>query len=174
MDEWRCVGERVTYESVRRLVVRTYELPDGTMKDVAIASQPPGVAVLALTPEGRAVLVRQFRPGPGRVMLDLPSGFVDDGEDAVTAGLRELREETGFEAEEARHVGRTSPDAYGTEIRNVVVATGCRRTTGQDNDPDEDTDPLVVDLDELRRLLRDDRLCTVDAAYLALDAADLL
>jgi ADP-ribose pyrophosphatase len=174
VEEWRCVEERVVHESIRRFLVRTYAVPDGTTQEVAIADQPPGVAVLALTPEGAVVLVRQFRPGPGRLMLDLPSGFVEGGEAVVDAARRELKEETGFEAESVRALGRTSPDAYGTEVRHVVVATGCRRTGTQDTDPGEDTDVVVVALDDLRRRLRHDELCTVDAAYLALDAMGLL
>ena len=51
--------------------------------------------VVARTESGAFVLVRQFRWGSDALSWELPGGIVDEGEDPVAAGLRELREETG-------------------------------------------------------------------------------
>lgn len=54
-------------------------------------------AVLALTPDDRVVLVRQFRPAIRQMVTETPAGILDvDGEDALTAASRELFEETGY------------------------------------------------------------------------------
>ena len=56
------------------------------------------VSVLAMTPDGRFPIVQQFRPLIGAPTWELPSGFRDAGESGETAGVRELKEETGFGA----------------------------------------------------------------------------
>ncbi len=68
------------------------------------------VSVVALSCEGRLVLVRQFRPAVGRMTLELPSGHVEDGESPEHAARRELLEETGHAAETFQFLGNLSPD----------------------------------------------------------------
>lgn len=93
---WQQLGEdEVVYDGGLKIRRRTYRLPDGRTVEWDMHAGGPTVAVLALTPEGRLVMVRQFRPGPDRVVLTLPGGMIDPGESPLRAGERELREETG-------------------------------------------------------------------------------
>ncbi|MBF0284274.1 MAG: NUDIX hydrolase [Magnetococcales bacterium] len=57
---------------------------------------PDYAAMVAVTQEGKMLLVRQYRPAAERVTLELPSGIPDRGEQPVEAAVRELREETGY------------------------------------------------------------------------------
>ena len=75
------------------------------MSDWDIVAGERSVAVLAMTSDGRFVTVRQFRPGPGRVLDELPGGYVEPREGVEQAAARELLEETGFEAEVIEVVG---------------------------------------------------------------------
>jgi ADP-ribose pyrophosphatase len=68
----------------------------GTEGEFVIAHVPDWVNVVALTPENRLVLVRQFRFGSNDLSLELPGGVMESGEDPIAAGLRELSEETGY------------------------------------------------------------------------------
>jgi len=68
------------------------------------------VSVLALTQEGRVLLVRQYRPVVEAFTLELPSGHVDPGESPAEAARRELAEETGYEARGVELFGNLIPD----------------------------------------------------------------
>jgi ADP-ribose pyrophosphatase len=68
------------------------------------------VIVIARTPAGELIMVRQFRWGADELCWEFPGGIVDPGEDPVEAGLRELREETGYVAERGRLIGTCSPN----------------------------------------------------------------
>ena len=81
-----------------------------TERDFVVAHPPDWVNVIALTPENRIVLVRQFRFGIDEFSLEIPGGVMHAGEDPVVAGLRELREETGFAGATARLLGSVHPN----------------------------------------------------------------
>jgi ADP-ribose pyrophosphatase len=94
------------------------------------ARRPVGVAaaaVLAITDEGEAVLVEQRRIPVGAATIELPAGLVGDveGESPEQAARRELREETGFEAEHWRDLGEYVPSPGMTAERiHLFLATG--------------------------------------------------
>lgn len=68
------------------------------------------VNVVPLTAAGEVVLVRQFRAGIAEETLEIPGGMVDAGETPAVAGLRELREETGYAAAAAEELGWVHPN----------------------------------------------------------------
>jgi 8-oxo-dGTP pyrophosphatase MutT (NUDIX family) len=68
------------------------------------------VNVIALTPDERVVLIRQYRVGTAKVCLEIPGGMVDPGEDAEAAAARELVEETGYTARTWHHLGSMAPN----------------------------------------------------------------
>ncbi len=68
------------------------------------------VNVVALTPEDKLVMIKQFRYGTRRLEIEFPGGMVDPGEDPVTAGCRELLEETGFSGSAPEIIGKVCPN----------------------------------------------------------------
>lgn len=87
------------------------ETPTGVPVDAYYVLDPPDfVLVLAFDSADRAVLVRQYRHPLGGLSLELPGGAVDPGEDALAAGARELREETGYRAARLTPVIALSPN----------------------------------------------------------------
>ena len=71
---WELLSERPRTDGWVPVVTRTYRMPDGSVSEWDIHDPSfATVAVLALTDDDRVVLVRQFRPGPGEVLWELPS-----------------------------------------------------------------------------------------------------
>ncbi len=75
-----------------------------------VIENPDWVNVIALTKDREVVLIEQFRHGIGEVILEIPGGMVDDGEEAERAARRELLEETGFSAREFVFLGKSRPN----------------------------------------------------------------
>lgn len=102
--------------------------------------------VVAKTVNGQFVLIRQFRWGADELSWELPGGIVDAGEDPVEAGLRELKEETGFIAASGRLIGRCRPNpAILNNYCHVILAEGCEASKGaQDWDEHEEIEVRVL------------------------------
>ena len=83
----------------------------GKPHDFFVLDCPDWVNVVAITPDQHIVLIEQFRQGTETVELEIPGGVID-AKDAspAAAGVRELREETGYEGENARLIGKILPN----------------------------------------------------------------
>lgn len=125
---------------------------DGELHTFQVAESPGGVAVIALTGDGRMVMVEQFRHGPRRAGLELPSGVVDEGEGPEEAARRELREETGYEGGEPRVLGciELNPSWQATQVHAVLVR-GVERSGEKDEDEGEDIRVRLLPVAEVRR-----------------------
>jgi 8-oxo-dGTP pyrophosphatase MutT (NUDIX family) len=71
---------------------------------------PSWVNIVARTPDRCILLIRQYRFGSDRLELEIPGGAIDSGEEPLAAGLRELMEETGYQGESARIIGKVCPN----------------------------------------------------------------
>ena len=127
---------------------------DGRDKPFTILECPDWVQVLAFTPDRRALLVRQFRHGTRQVSLELPGGVVEPGQTPEEAGRRELREETGYAADNFRQVAAFRPNpAIQNNTAYVFAADNARQVGPTDFDENEDLDLVLVPAAALRRLV---------------------
>jgi ADP-ribose pyrophosphatase len=123
-------------------------LPDGSEGGREYIRHPGAVVVVAVLPDGRLLFERQFRYPLRRVFLELPAGKIDPGEDILDCARRELREETGYEAQQWRHVGVMHPCiGYSDERIEIFLACGLRHV-GHRWDEGEFLELLTLSVDE--------------------------
>ncbi|MFD4655825.1 NUDIX hydrolase [Kitasatospora sp. NPDC058444] len=172
---WREINRTTVFSRFGRSVDRVeFELPDGRTEEFSIKCERPAGAVFALTPDQHVILARQYRPGPDRVLHELPGGYIEPGESAENAIARELLEETGHQGQ-VREVGPYWLDAYSDVRRYAFVATGCVKVAEPRPERTEFIDVVTLSLSEFRdRVLRRGEMTDTAAAYLALDALSLL
>jgi ADP-ribose pyrophosphatase len=170
---WTLLSEVPLHLGWRKISRRSYRLPDGREGIYEIKVEPQIVTIFCLTRENQVVMVRQFRPGPGEILMDMPGGAVEPGEEPGAAAARELLEETGY-AGEVQQVAVTLCDAYSTMIRHVYAVTQARRVAALDLDEGEFIQPVELSLAGFRDHLRKGHLTDIEAGYLALDYLNLL
>ncbi len=126
--------------------IATVEFADGRRSEREILGHPGAVVVVALDPEDRVLLVRQWRTAAGRALLELPAGTLDTAdrdagtvEDPDVAARRELEEETGFRAATWRKLAEfwTVP-GFATELMRLYLATDLAPAHEDRLGPDED------------------------------------
>ncbi len=155
---------RSTYLEKSRWVnwrIDACRLPDGsTIDDYHVAEFPPGVGIVALTPELEVVLVRQYRHGAGRTLTEIPGGYVSpEDRTPLEAAQRELREETGYSSD--RWVELASLSAHPTSHEYPVylfMALDSRCTSEQRLDQTEFIDVVRASLDRVSTMIETGRL----------------
>lgn len=169
MHAWKKLHEHVRHVGYRTILFKTYELPDGSQKEYTTYGQPgdSSASVIALTPDGQVVIAKQFRTGPEQIMYDLPGGDVDPGETPMQAAARELREETGYEAERIEYLGGVYRDAYSNVIGHCFIAYECRLTSSQMFDEGEFVEVELISIKQLLENARSTRMTDPSAILLA-------
>ena len=113
------------------------------------------VQIIPRTSSGELIMVEQFRPGAEIMSLEFPAGLIDEGEDPLVAGVRELEEETGYHAGAARVIGSIFPNpAIQSNRLHITFADDC--TTGGmiNQDDGEDVHVRLVSEAEVPELMR--------------------
>lgn len=127
---------------------------DDALEDFYILSMPDWVQAVPMLPDGRFVMVEQFRHGTRRVTVEFPAGIVESGETAVECAVRELEEETGYVPGSADVIGRVDPNAalQDNELF-IVVLRDCELRGEMSQDRRERIRPRIVDPGEVDRLI---------------------
>jgi 8-oxo-dGTP pyrophosphatase MutT (NUDIX family) len=132
----------------------------GKQHDFYVLDSVNWVNVIAVTPDQQLVMVEQYRHGSNTVELEIPGGMMDPGEtDPVVTAVRELREETGYEGENARVLGKiwSNPAILNNRTFTVLIEN-CRLKHDTKFDYSEDLVTRLVPLAEVTKLVADGKI----------------
>lgn len=137
------------------------ETPGGKIIDpYYVYDFSPWVGALALTEEGKVVMVKQYRHAYGETGIEIPGGCVDDSDVSTEAAVaRELMEETGYTFTSYEYLGKISPNtSTNSNVLHMYLARGGRKVSAQNLDGGEEIDVVLLSIEELKQLLRENRI----------------
>ena len=155
-DEWPNIRSRLTTKISPwvDVIAREVEFASGAEPQLYHSvGQQDYLAMLAVAPDGRIPLVRQYRPAVEAFTWELPAGLVDAGEDPAEGAGRELREETGYPARKIQSLGASFPctGRFSNRIHSFFIETEERVPDFQ---PEPGVTVKLVTPDELLGLIK--------------------
>lgn len=168
MSVYKLASESNLYDGWRKVIKRVFILGKQTF-DFEVKKEGNCVCVLALTPDYKVILVKQLRPGPGKILLELPGGGSNDKANSPEdAFKRELLEETGYSGVIAQ-TGSSWDCGYSTRYRYHFVATQCKKIQESENNPNEPIEVILMPLKDFINHLHSGELTDSETAYRGLE-----
>lgn len=137
----------------------TMQMPDGNQTEWDLISHKGAAAVVAVKPDGKILMVRQYRNPLERMVLELPAGKLDsEDENPKACAERELEEETGYKAGKIEHLMDIFTSvAFCNEKISIYVATELTASK-QHLDDDEFLNVEAYELSDLLSMIADGKL----------------
>ena len=135
--------------------VNRLRLPNGAEGEWECIRHPGGALAVPVTPEGKLILVRQYRFAVSGRLLEFPAGTLEPDEDPGETIARELEEETGYRAHRWQKLGQffLAP-GYSDEIIYAFLAQDLERLdTPPSQDDDEDIETVLMTPQELEQAI---------------------
>jgi len=132
------------------------QTPDGhIIEPYYVLEYPDYVHIFAITKNQEVVLIRQYRHGAGKTLLELPSGCVEKNDTSpIEAARRELLEETGYTSDKFIHVGRLSPNpANHSNVSHCILAMEVEYVAEKKEDFSEIVEVVLMPLKRVRQKL---------------------
>ncbi|MDU4892476.1 MAG: NUDIX hydrolase [Clostridium sp.] len=151
----KTISEEYKYKGkVINLKVQQVELPNGRESSREIVEHPGAVAIIPFLNENTIIMTEQFRKALDQVLLEIPAGKIDKGEETEKCGIRELEEETGYKAENFEYLGKivTAP-GFTDEVIYIYKASNLYK--GKTNmDEDEFINLRTFTLNEVKAMVK--------------------
>ena len=152
-EEKTMKSEKIYEGKILNLKVDTVELPDKKYSKREIVEHPGGVGIITITDDNCLVLVKQYRKAIEDFIWEIPAGKLEVNEEPRETAIRELREETGYEAKKLTYLTEfyTTPGYCNEKIHlflaeNLIEVESCP-------DPGEFIEKSIMPLDELIKML---------------------
>ena len=171
---WKILESQHLHKNVR---IDKCELPDGKVIEGFVLEYGDWATIVALTKEQEVVLVRQYRHGVQKVILELPGGAMEaEDESPLQAARRELLEETGYASDKFIQIGCVSPNpAFQTNLIYSFLALDAEKIGSQNLDGTEEIEVVLKPLEEVIAMAKNGELLQsmqVSAVFFALAYMD--
>ena len=155
----KTIGSKTVFDGkIMRVEVLDIELPDGRKAKREIVRHGAAVAVIARRVDGKFVFIRQFRKALDRICFEVMAGNVDADEPSETAAIRELKEETGYEAKSIRFLSSLYPSVGYCDERIDIYYAEVDEQGDTDFDADEEIETLHLTEEEMDQMIRDGKV----------------
>ncbi|MEK3991070.1 MULTISPECIES: NUDIX domain-containing protein [Robertmurraya] len=166
-EEKTIKSEKIFSGKIISLQVDDVELPNGKYSKRELIKHPGAVAVIAITNDGKIVMVEQYRKALERDVVEIPAGKLEKGEEPSLCAKRELEEETGYVCESLDWLISfyTSP-GFADELVHLYVARGLEKKEDA-APPDEDEFVTLVELtlEEALEYIEERKIYDAKTAY---------
>lgn len=152
----------------------TVVLPNGREAKRELIAHPGGVGIIAVNQKREVLMVEQYRIAFRTVLLEVPAGKLEVGEDPLECGVRELSEETGYEAGKVQFLGEYYPTpGYCEEKITLYLATQLQPGK-QHLDQDEFLSVKTIPLDTLYEMVMNNQIHDAKTVIAVLKAKAIL
>ncbi|QZY56822.1 NUDIX hydrolase [Crassaminicella profunda] len=156
------------------LRVDTVLLPGEKKATREIVEHPGAVAIVPITEDNKIVMVKQFRKPVDSILLEIPAGKIDKNEKPLTCAIRELKEETGYEAKDIKFLFSFYTSAgFSNEVIHLYLA---KDLISGEACPDEDEyiELEYIGINELVEMIYDGKIKDSKTIMAILAVKDLL
>ncbi|WP_431029608.1 NUDIX domain-containing protein [Lysinibacillus sp. LZ02] len=160
-------SQPIYHGKVISLKVDDVTLPNGETSKREIVNHPGAVAVIAITEEGKLVVVEQYRKALERSIIEIPAGKLEPGELPEVTAVRELEEETGYGCKELTYLQSfaTSP-GFADEIIHLFVARGLYQIENRAAmDEDEFVELMEITVEEGEQMVVSQKIFDAKTAF---------
>jgi len=136
------------------------QLPNGNIIPAFYVNEyPEWVNAFAVTDDNKVIMVKQYRHGISSIETELPGGVAEEGETPEQAVRREIKEETGYEFDSLEYLGKVCANPSTTNnFTHLFLARGGKKVTDQKLDESEEIEVLFLSLDEVKSLVRENKM----------------
>ena len=153
IEEKTISSDRVYTGKTISLKVDTVEVPNRGYQKREIVEHNGAVGIVAITPENKVVLVRQYRKAVEKELWEIPAGKIEIGENPKECAIRELKEETGYSAENMKLIHKFYTSA-GFSNQKIYIFLAENLIQGErDLDEDEFLEVHEIDKDEVYNMI---------------------
>ncbi|WLR49657.1 NUDIX hydrolase [Bacillus tianshenii] len=160
-------SEKIFEGRIINLQVDDVELPNGKTSKREIIKHPGAVAIIAVTPEDKIVMVRQYRKALEKTIVEIPAGKLEKDEAPIQTAERELEEETGYKCCALQYITSfyTSP-GFADELVHLYFTDQLEKLEeSAGTDEDEFVEVVEVTIDEAFQLIREKQIYDAKTAY---------
>ena len=172
--KWEIISTEYLYKHPPYFISRkdVCRRPDGNIIPAYYVVELPQSVITVPVVDDKVLLIKQYRHPVEEISWEFPGGFVDEGEDALTAAKRELKEETGFVFDSYHYLGKIAGNpGILNNFTHVFTASGAHQTGNTNLDNQEDIEAAWFSLEALKQLLINNQIIQslhANAAYMSL------